>query len=150
MYADVLELIVQQMAKLEMSPPRPATADEIANLRDEAARVLGHPIPEHYVGFLGKANGLCWNGLTIFSAQRSEMAGHADAFIEGFVEANTRYRLDYGGMEEFDIFAEDSVVFFAFNRAMGAFRVVSLAAQNVYRSYDTFDELMADALRAHV
>jgi hypothetical protein len=63
----------------------PASPDAIARLRRFARDTLQTDLPEGYVTFLGRNDGLDFNGHVIYGATE-----HKEPFLSGFVEANER------------------------------------------------------------
>src|SRR5262249_8460064 len=139
MIHDLLKQIAGEMSRQRLQPP--CSAGDLKNLMQRSTKILDYRIPDGYENFLAITNGLVWNGLTIYASQRTALAGIPEAFVQGFVQANTEYRTIRQGdpMEEFIIFGEDSVAFFAFHVTNEIYEVVSIVGMSILESYATFD-----------
>lgn len=149
MYQDLIKQIANERKRfgLEMQPP--CCPNAIERLKTNAARELGHTIPDAYAAFLSHVNGLSWNGLVVYASERSLIVGRTDGFIEGFVEGNLDYR-DFEPLKDYLIFAEDGVVLFAYQISTSKYQVVTTVGLTLLESFDTFDELLCDALKGHL
>src|ERR1700743_2816430 len=89
---DIDELLAEINAeKREFSQPicPPASPDAIARLRRSAPGALSTDLPEDYVTFLGKNDGIDFNGYVIYGATE-----HKEPFLSGLVEAHERLGAD--------------------------------------------------------
>jgi len=85
---DIDELLADvnaEQCEFEQTIWPPASADAIARLRRFARDTLQTDLPEDYVTFLGRLDGLDFNGHVIYGATE-----HREAFLSGFVETNER------------------------------------------------------------
>jgi hypothetical protein len=117
-------------------------------LRLRSQKALSFDIPDEYCDFLKITNGLDWNGLVVYASKRSLIAGYTDRFIEGFVEGNL-LAYDCEPNRKWVVFAEDGTVLFAFHRERLRFEVVTAVGLSVLETFDTFEELLANAFQSH-
>jgi hypothetical protein len=88
MSSDVDELLAEinsEQREFNQTIWPPASAPAIVRLRALARDVLQADLPEDYVAFLGRNDGLDFNGYVIYGATE-----HREPFLSGFVEANQR------------------------------------------------------------
>jgi hypothetical protein len=117
----------------------PASPEAIERLRRFARDSLRTDLPEGYVTFLGRTDGLVFNGYEIFAATQ-----HKKPYQPGFVEANEilgasddRY-VFYGG-SSIDLYAQD--------RTSGAWVTLNVPGLDVMATFPSFDALLAQVLR---
>jgi len=82
---DLLADVNAEQCEFEQTIWPPASADAIARLRRFAREMLQTDLPEDYVTFLGRHDGLDFNGHVIYGGTE-----HKEPFLSGFVEANER------------------------------------------------------------
>jgi hypothetical protein len=128
-----------------------ASAAQIASLKDGALRQLGAELPAGYLDFLGRHDGLIYNGLNIYGTERREAAGEEpDVLIEGFVEANLDYRdVDY--FNDLLVFGDGDVDLYVYQASKKEYQVRDrVPADNIYETFGTFEELLAHALEEYL
>jgi hypothetical protein len=117
----------------------PATPDAVARLRGVAPETLGADLPEGYVSFLARHDGLDFNGFVIYGATE-----HLEPFLSGIVEANDRL----GGQEAGYVFYGDAGDrLYAQDRASGAWVALDGPSLDVIGTFPSFDAMLARALR---
>ena len=130
--------------KREFSQPisPPASQDAIARLRRLARDKLQADLPEEYVTFLGRNDGLDFNGYVVYGATE-----HQEPFLSGFVEANERL----GGSQASHVFYGDTGDrLFAQDRTSQAWVTLDRSSLDVVASFPSFDAMLADVLRSAV
>jgi hypothetical protein len=147
MYQVLLNAVEGRMTSIGMSLQLPATNDELKDLRFKVQRELESSLPEEYCEFLARTNGLDWNGLVVYATQRSPIVGRTDVVIEGFVEGNLNYR-GFEQMKEYLIFADDGTVLYVYNVVVRKYQVILRVGLSVLGTFDSFSELLFDALKA--
>jgi hypothetical protein len=85
-----------------------------------------------------------------FASHRSLITGKTDLWVDGFIERNREERGFDDRMLEYIVFAEDGEVSFAFNISEVRYEFVSRVARYVDATFDSFDMLMARAMRDHL
>src|SRR5215470_12570292 len=138
----IYELLAEINAeKREFAQPiwPPASPDAIARLRRHARDTLRIDLPEDYMAFLGRNDGLDFNGYVIYGATE-----HKEPFLSGFVEANERLggpqarHVFYGGTGD-QLYAQDRT-----NRAWVALDRPSL---DVIATFPSFEAMLTKVLR---
>lgn len=126
-----------------------ASAAERDSLKERARSELDAELPAGYLDFLGRHNGLIYNGLNIYGTERRE-AGAAGVFIDGFTEANLDYRdVDY--FSDLLVFGDGNIDVYVYQVSKNEYQVRDrVPAVNVFETYKTFDELLAHALEKHL
>ena len=148
MYEALLDHFARWRAKYGRTLPPPATEGELASLRADAQARLGHPIPPEYERFLRRTNGLGANGLFIYATERSPIAGTADAFIDGFVDANLDW-WDLAPNREFLFFGDSGQETYVREIAKGAYQVRDRPSHSLIKEVASFDALLFEALEAN-
>ena len=124
-----------------ISPP--ASPDAIERLRRLAWDTLRTELPEGYVTFLGRNDGLVFNGYMIYGATEREKP----YFLSGFVEANERL----GGPQKGYVFYGDSSIdLYAQDRTSGAWVTLDRPSLDVVATFPSFDAMLAHVLREAV
>ena len=136
---NLLAVIDAQERKFRRTIRPPASPEAIEGLRKFARDTLRTDLPQGYVTFLGKTDGLVFNGYEIFAA-----AQHRKPYQPGFVEANEILRASddryvfYGG-SSIDLYAQD--------RTSGAWVTLNVPGLDVMATFPSFDALLAQVLR---
>jgi hypothetical protein len=141
--SDIDNLLAAISAELRESGhtiPPPASPEAIERLRRYARDTLRTDLPEGYVTFLGRTDGLVFNGYTIFAATERRKP----YYLSGFVETNEilgasddRY-VFYGGCS-IDLYAQD--------RSSGAWVTLDRPSLDVVATFPSFDAMLAQVLR---
>jgi len=150
MYDELLKEVELRMAPGSLQPP--CSRERIEKLEQRSIRMLGHAIPFGYGRFLSVADGFIWNGLKIYGSANSHAVRHPNLKIDGFIEANLEYRdlRDGDPMEDYLIFAEDSVTFFVYHIPREVYEVFTIVGMTILETFETFDELLVDAFKGHL
>jgi hypothetical protein len=120
----------------------PASQDAIARLRRLARDTLLTDLPEEYVTFLGRNDGLDFNGYVIYGATE-----HQEPFLSGFVEANQRL----GGPQASHVFYGDTGdQLFAQDRTSQVWVALDRASLDVIASFPSFEAMLTKVLRSAV
>ena len=142
MYERLLRRVEDQAVTYGETLPAPCDGRSLAELRERVRDELGAELPGAYAGFLRLRDGLNWNGLFVYAGGRSPAAGN----IEGFVEANLRYRDDdrFAGLL---VFAEDGLDVYALRVSTREYQIFDQVPHNLIDTVPSFDALMCAALR---
>lgn len=85
------EIAADQARAGEVSQP-PATDEQIAELARAVRTAFGAILPEAFIRFLRRANGLDYNGLVLYGAGQTIADPGAGGFWQGLVEVNALWR----------------------------------------------------------
>ena len=147
MYKSLLGRIEKELIRWGGGLQPPCTTDELTKLQHKAQRQLSRAVPDDYVKFLSTVNGMCWNGLEIFACAPTPKVGQSDYTIGGYVESNLRYR-ELGSPDKYLLFAADDICLYAYNLIDKQFQTTTRAGNTVLHSYESFNKLIVDALKA--
>ena len=150
MYEALLEEMVafhQRRGWSLLQPP--ANQQRIDALRQRALEELEFALPEAHLAFLGKTDGLDFNGLCVYASERQPIAGHADRFIPGFVDVNLDWRGNIESLGEQVVFAHDGMTNFVYHQAARAWQIRSMPSDDLLETVDSFERLLLRALEDH-
>lgn len=88
----VIEQVHSDQAKYGEARQGPATAEQISKAREEVRVRFGAVLPDDFVAFLQRSNGVSYNGAVIYGASQSEAAPGPNGFWQGIVAANAAWR----------------------------------------------------------
>lgn len=110
----VIEQVQQDQAKYGEASQGAATGDQIARAQSEVQARFGATLPEDFLAFLRRNNGLNYNGAYLYGATQSEDAPGPNGFWQGVVAANAAWRQGSGhdaylvlGETDMDLFTVD-------------------------------------------
>jgi hypothetical protein len=134
-YEPYLEAVVQWRRGMGFSVPPPASAEQVAALRQLARARLESAIPDAFGEFLSRVNGLDVAGLLVYPA-------------DAFVEKNLAWRRDdyYSNLL---VFAESGRHLYVYDISQRRYQVLERATGGVERSFVAFQNLMRAALATH-
>src|SRR5713101_4320885 len=148
-YHLLLQQTAEKMKRYNLGLQAPCSKVDLERVVTRARDELGYLLPDGYVGFLSLANGLDWNGLTIFASERTPITGFPDRFIDGFIEANLAYR-DYAPMKAYAVFGDDGVALFTYSITMAEYQVLTKVGLSVLKRFGTFTELLTRAMQEKI
>jgi hypothetical protein len=118
----------------------PLSEAGIEDLRQRARSKLSAEIPDPYLEFLRRIDGIEWNGLYVYAGtERDE-----DVLPEEFVDYNLAMR----NCEEdlnFLIFATSGISQFVQNLSESRFQTLGLGTYDVVEEHESFDDMLAAA-----
>ena len=128
-----------------MQPP--CLEDEITRLRRESSERFGREPPAPYLDLLRITNGFWENGLHVYASRVTDLLPPANAALNGFLEATDLYRNNFNGFDSLLVFAEDDAYVYAFDAQSERYVKQAYAETAPSKTYDTFEELMGNAVR---
>jgi hypothetical protein len=146
MYDHLMQRIADEMKRFGRDLQPPCRGEDLETLKRTAIEELGQTVPEGYARFLSKNDGFSWNGLLIFATKRKPFVGRTGAFLAGFVEENLGY-WDCEPLKDYLIFAEDGVVFYTYHISANSYDTILRVGLTMLESFDSFDKLIASALK---
>jgi hypothetical protein len=136
---DLLAEINDEQREFEQTIWPPASPDAIKRLRRFAQDTLRTDLPEDYVTFLGRNDGLDFNGHVIYGATE-----HKEPFLSGFVEANERL----GGPQARHVYYGDTGdQLYAQDRTSRAWVALDRPSLDVIATFPSFDAMLTKVLR---
>jgi len=120
--------------------PRPASEEDISECQNDLVELGLEPLPQGYIGFLKKNNGLAWNGIVFYSTDQVTEAGNPDGFrIMDLAtmndEFNERYELD-----EKVLLGRADEDYYTYNIETKKYEALELESREVWDEYDTFED----------
>lgn len=150
MYLNFLQEIEQREQDNNGKMQPPASAQQIAALSQNAKSKLGVDVPPSFLDFLRLHNGLNWNGLFIYAAEKVHNAGTEDGSIQGVVEENEGYRMDDDKFNDLFVFGDSDISFYVLDSSSNKYDVLDKVSLDRFGSFNSFDELMTEALQTRV
>ena len=117
----------------------PASPDAIARLRTAARDTLQTGLPEEYVTFLGRNDGLDFNGYVVYGATE-----HKEPFLSGFVEANERLG---GAQARHAYYGDTGDQLYAQDRTSGTWVALDRPSLDVIMTFPNFEAMLTQVLR---
>jgi hypothetical protein len=145
MYEQLLDEIAQNRRKRGRDLQPPASDAEIADLRKRARQQLRYDLPDAYLDFLRRANGLDFNGVSFYATQPSIIVGTEDRTIPGLVEANLDWR-GGGSYRDQIVFGHTGDANYVYNTKDSAWQVRMQPTDSLIETVGSFEELLFRAL----
>lgn len=145
MYQELLQRLATEQRQAGSSPQPPCTDEELQRLLDRARQELRIVPPAGYLDFLRLSNGLDWNGVVIYAANTTPIAGHPDRIIPDIVEMNLNYR-DDSRFEDLLVIGSNGMDLYTCRISQDVFEIYDEVPHELLETLDTFDELMTKAL----
>lgn len=146
MNVDTLIQRLNEFNERDSDPREPiASQTDITATASSAEANLGHKLPTKYLSMLLEADGFHYNGLFFLASRTRPITGRPDAGdIMGIVEDN----LDYWevGQLGWVVMGYDEASAYAYDANDEHYLRFWRVAESIYRKYDTFEEMLADAL----
>jgi hypothetical protein len=142
---EILDQIERQKAHFgeHMQPGCPE--EGLQHLAFRAKKELGAEVPQGYLGFLRRTNGLDWNGSLFFAARPTPYYDNPQMTLEGLIEANERLH-EVPANRDFLVFGESGMEMYVLDLRNGEFNVVDHVSTDTYESFDSFEDLLTAAL----
>jgi hypothetical protein len=122
----------------------PLSEAGIEDLRQRARSKLSAEIPDQYLEFLRRMDGIEWNGLDVFAGtERDE-----NVFPEEFVDYNLVMR-NHEDDYNYLIFAYSDISQFVLNLAESQFQTIGLGTYDVVEVHESFDDMLAAAFEEY-
>ena len=149
MYQELLVRVSQLTSAYggAMQPPCPkAEIDELARRMADQLRAR---VPAPYADLLRLHNGIDWNGLCVYASTDVPIVGYNDRVIMGCVEANL-LRRDVPMWQEFLALAGTGDEDFCLELKTGHYLSLDAVTLDMIRSFQSFDEMIHEALLQHL
>jgi hypothetical protein len=121
--------------------PRPATDEDIADCNEELIELGLEPLPQGFIDFLKRNNGLAWNGIEFYSTYQVSEEGNPDGYklmdlVTENDEFNDRYELD-----EKVLLGRADEDYYTYNIETKKYEALELESREVWDEFDTFEDL---------
>ncbi len=134
---DVLSEIQAEKRDAEETVRPPADEAAIAQLQNDASGQLQVALPEGYIAFLRRSDGIDFNGTVIYGATLQD-----SPYLPDFQKANALF-----GNLDYVLYGETGDELFAQHRATGAWQIIDRASLSPLESFASFEALLEHALR---
>jgi hypothetical protein len=145
MYQELLKRLAAEQRRAGSAPQSPGTDEEIQRLVERARQELRIELPTDYVDFLRLTNGLDWNGVVIYAADTTPIAGHPDRIIPDIIEMNLNYREDQR-FADLLVIGSNGMDLYTYRISTDVYEVYDEVPHELLETLATFDELMTKAL----
>jgi hypothetical protein len=121
--------------------PRPASEEDIAGCQKDLIELGLEPLPQGYIDFLKKNNGLAWNGIVFYSTDQVTEADNPDGFrIMDLAtmndDFNERYELD-----EKVLLGRADEDYYTYNIETKKYEALELESREPWEEFDSFEDL---------
>jgi hypothetical protein len=121
--------------------PRPATDQDIADCNKDLTELGLEPLPQGYIDFLKKNNGLAWNGIIFYSTDQVTEKDNPNGFklmdlVTENDDFNDRYELD-----EKVLLGRADEDYYTYNIETKKYEALELESREVWEEFDTFEDL---------
>jgi hypothetical protein len=125
-----------------------AHADQLDRLQKAAVAAFGVELPDEYLAFLVRSNGLDYNGLVIYDCESSPEHRSA-GFWQGFVATNRIWR-DNPANESLLVFGDSDMELYAYDLRSRSYCSVDKVAHDRVETYPSFGEMIDQAPRSRL
>jgi hypothetical protein len=136
---DLLAVINAELRQFGHTVRPPASPEAIERVRRIARDKLRTDLPESYLTFLGRTDGLDFNGYGIYAATEQKKP-----YRPGFVEVNEI--LSVGG-ERYVFYGDSSIDLYAQDRTSMAWVILDRPSLSVMDTFPSFDAMLVKVLR---
>jgi len=121
--------------------PRPASEEDIAQCQKELIELGLEPLPQGYIDFLKKNNGLAWNGVEFYSTDQVTEADNPDGYrlmdlVTMNDDFNDRYELD-----EKVLLGRADEDYYTYNIESKRYEALERESREVWEEFDSFADL---------
>ena len=121
--------------------PRPASEEDIAQCQKELIELGLEPLPQGYIDFLKKNNGIAWNGIVFYSTDQVTGADNPDGFrlmdlVTMNDDFNDRYELD-----EKVLLGRADEDYYTYNIETKRYEALELESREAWEEFDSFADL---------
>jgi hypothetical protein len=126
-----------------------ASKEELETLATQAQELFGYTIPAAYLQLLAIADGVDFNGYTLYGSKTRQMQGEETIQLQGFVEINEFWQ-EYAdnGDHHLLMFGETGDDLYLFDQRTQQFHVTDKVSGDVYQAFETFEELAEQFFKA--
>jgi len=121
--------------------PRPASEEDISQCQKYLVDLGLEPLPQGYIDFLKKNNGLAWNGIEFYSTDQVTEMDNPDGYklmdlVSMNDEFNDRYELD-----EKVLLGRADEDYYTYNIETKKYEALELESREIWEEFDTFENL---------
>jgi hypothetical protein len=99
------------------------------------------PLPQGYIDFLKKHNGLAWNGIEFYSTDQISVEGEQDGYcLMDLVSMNDEFN-DYYERDEKVLLGRQDEEYFTYNITTKKYEVLELESREIWEEFDNFEDM---------
>ncbi|MCC5803894.1 YrhA family protein [Rossellomorea vietnamensis] len=144
-WTDLLIKVERMEREYGSSPRNPASDIEIQKLNHTIKQKVGNiQLPDPYVKFLKKVNGLDFNGLVIYGVDEDLLEKEVDEHSHGLVKTNELwYENDW--KKQYLFFGDSDTAWYGYDRKENIFVELDKPSGTLIQSFESFDSMLVDA-----
>lgn len=147
-WKDLLIEIEKIEEKYGSSLRNPAADTEIIKMNDNIQQELGRIVlPESYIEFLKKVNGLDFNGLVIYGIDKVLLDKEVDEVIYGFIETNELWH-ENDWQKQYVFFGDSDTAWYCYDQKESVYVELDKPSGTLMQSFESFDSMLSDALES--
>jgi len=136
--AEIIDILTEDPGSMI---PRPASEDDITQCQNDLTDIGLEPLPEGYIDFLKKNNGLAWNGIIFYSTDQVTEVDNPDGFklmdlVTMNDDFNDRFELDEKVLLGI---ADDD--YYTYNIETKKYEVLEFTSRELMEEFDSFEDL---------
>lgn len=145
-WKDLLIEVEEIEDKYGSSLRKPASDTEIMKINQTIKEKLKNIVlPESYIEFLKKVNGLDFNGLVIYGVDEVLLDMEIDEEVHGFIETNEIwYENDW--QKNYVFFGDSDTAWYCFDFKAGVYVELDKPSGTLIQSFESFDSMLKEAL----
>jgi len=135
---EILRLLIKDPSSMI---PRPASDEDIEQCQQDLVTLSLEPLPQGYIDFLKKVNGLAWNGIEFYSTDQIVEADNPSSFrLMDLVSMNDEFN-DLYELDEKVLLGRADEDYYTYNIETKKYEALELESREVWEEFDTFEEL---------
>lgn len=140
--SDYLRQIADRDAPFGGKMQRPATAEDLDVLSKRVQEQFNYSLPAAYLSLLAVADGVDFNGFTLYASHTQPLQGEEKIALQGFAEINEFWQ-EYADNQDHHLlmFGETGDDLYLFDQRAQTYQVTDKVSGDAYQTFDTFEEL---------
>lgn len=120
----------------------PAGTEDLKSMAEQARERFGYTLPLSYLDLLSVADGVDFNGYSLYASKTQPLQGEESSSLYGFLEMNELWEeYDQNNDHHLLVFGETGDDLFLFDQRDQKFKVTDKVGGDAYQEFDTFEEL---------
>ena len=121
--------------------PRPASEKDLSQCKEDLVELSLEPLPQGYIDFLKKNNGLAWNGIEFYSTDQVVEASNPDGYkLMDLVTMNDDFNDQYE-LDEKVLLGRADDDYYTYNIETKKYEILEFSSCEVMDEFDTFEDL---------
>jgi len=121
--------------------PHPASDDDIDECQQDLVDLSLEPLPQGYIDFLKKCNGLAWNGIEFYSTDQIVEADNPSSFrLMDLVSMNDEFN-DLYELDDKVLLGRADEDYYTYDIETQKYETLELETHDAWEEFDTFEEL---------